>query len=163
MRVLRYVQKCIQLWKSRKFVKIVKSAKLISLRRIWLKKSSNLSIPPSWFSFDEFDCNVPKSSNPWTFTRFREISSNLPSLLLCAFLDISGWIWVRVLAQESVHLSDILLSYFKTIHISIMIAYTEHRIQLSGTGNYRRLKKLSLRSLGERTDNAYRARYKDHQ
>ena len=44
-----------------------------------------------------------------------------------------------------------------------MIAYTEHKIQLSGTGNYRRLKKLSLRSLGERTDNAYEARYKDHQ
>ena len=51
---------------------------------------------------------------------------------------------MRVLAQESVHLSDILLSYFKTIHISIMIAYTEHKIQLSGTGNYRRLKKTEL-------------------
>ena len=47
---------------------------------------------------------------------------------------------MRVLAQESVHLFDILRSDFKTINISVIIADTEHKIQLSGTGNYRGLK-----------------------
>ena len=47
---------------------------------------------------------------------------------------------MRVLAQESVHLFYILQSDFKTINISVIIADTEHKIQLSGTGNYRGLK-----------------------
>ena len=69
---------------------------------------------------------------------------------------------MRVLAQESVHLFDILRSDFKTINISVIIAYKAHKIQLSETGNYRGLK-LGLRSHGERTDNACGARYNDHQ
>ena len=52
------------------------------------------------------------------------------------WLDMSDW----VLAQESVHLFYILQSDFKTINISVIIADTEHKIQLSGTGNYRGLK-----------------------
>ena len=64
--------------------------------------------------------------------------------------------------QESVHLFDILRSDFKTINISVIIAYKAHKIQLSETGNYRGLK-LRLRSHGERTDNACGARYNDHQ
>ena len=39
-KILRYVPKCMQQWKWRKFPKIVKSAELISLWRSWLNRQS---------------------------------------------------------------------------------------------------------------------------
>ena len=114
--------------------------------------STNLTKTRQTRQFRQADCAL---TNLTILCQNRQIHkhllglTNLPFLLLRAYLDIIGWIWVRVLAQESVHLFYIFLSDFKTINISVIIANTAYKIQLSGTGNYRGLKKLGQRSLGK--------------
>ena len=68
--------------------KICQNCQINSADYAYINLTRNRQIPPSWFCFEEYDLNSPKSSNPWTFTLADKILSNLPFLLLHAFLDI---------------------------------------------------------------------------
>lgn len=109
-----YVQKCMQLWKWWKFIKIVKTARLILLWRIWLKICTS--------GLDFTDCTVyiagvdsMLTSNVWDHTSLNK--------------RLRKYLTVRKEENNSV----VLLFFYFRAHLDSLVDYCKKGVEEGAT------------------------------